>query len=54
MKSEKVLKEEEKKESPKNFIIKKKNININNKSLIVHKMNRENNTLGKIRGSIIE
>ena len=29
MKSEKVLKEEEKKESPKNFIIKKKNININ-------------------------
>ena len=29
MKSEKVLKEEEKKESPKNFLIKKKNININ-------------------------
>ena len=29
MKSEKILKEEEKKESPKNFFIKKKNININ-------------------------
>jgi hypothetical protein len=43
MKSEKVLKEEEKKESPKDFFIKKKNININfiedNKNENIYKIN---------------